>query len=100
MQATFRGKSANQILHQAEIVEMLAGNVEIVYDDFQLVLAQPEFGSAFCAMTNGDGDRVDLSCGPRAMEKLRALWSKVDQMQCDVLRREDAKNGTSWAEGL
>lgn len=98
-QKTYRNQSANQILKNATISVMRAGNAEITHPQWlDCILMQDQDGNLI--IEDWDGIVARLICGVRAAEKLQSLAEAREAEQIEALKAEDAKNGTDYAEFL
>lgn len=98
-QKTYRKQSANQILKDATISVMNAGNVEITHPEWQgCIFVRDQDGDL--VITDQIGGMVRLICSVRAAEKLQDLDDAREAKQIEVLRAEDEKNGTTYAQYL
>lgn len=98
-QKTHHNQSANQILKGATISVMAANNVEITHPDWPgCVFVQDWDGDL--VISDSSSIIVRLICGKKAAEKLQALVDACENKQVGVLKAEDAKNGTTYAEYL
>jgi len=96
-QKTYLNQSANQILQDAHISIMAAGNAEITHPS-GYVLVQDQDGDL--VITNFDGIVACLICGPRAAHKLQVLLDAREAKQVAVLKADDKRNNTTYASYL
>ena len=82
---TYRGKSSMQILRTAKVVEMQAGNFEIVSDLYPgCVISDGEFDSIYIEHSGGAQAHVELSS--QAVDAYRALRHQRGQAYYDGAR--------------
>lgn len=85
-QKSYKGRSANQILGNAEVAEMRGGNVEITISDMPGVIAQ-QSDSGNLVLSDVNGIIAVIECGARAADRLESLTQEAERLQDVVNNR-------------